>query len=45
MNKKAYKTPSTMTILLRQQVTLLAGSDGLEAVRDGYSETTPETWD
>ena len=33
-----------MTIMLRQQVTLLAGSDGLEAERDGYITET-ETWD
>ena len=45
MNKKTYKTPSTKTIMLHQQLSLLAGSDGVEAVRDDYAETTPEIWD
>ena len=46
MSKKAYKTPSTKTIMLRQQFHLLAGSDGVEADRSGYTtETAPETWD
>jgi hypothetical protein len=45
INKKAYKTPSVNTIMLRQHASLLAGSNGVEALRIGYTETTPETWD
>lgn len=45
MNKKAYKTPSTKTIMLRQQITLLAGSNGVESYRVGYTNTDPETWE
>ena len=45
MSKKAYMTPSTMTIMLRQQVTLLAGSNGVEANRDDYGDATSETWE
>jgi len=44
MNKKAYKTPTTNTIMLRQQLNLLAGSDGVESNRVGYTNTDPETW-
>jgi len=33
------------TIILRQQLTLLAGSGGVEARRGGYTETELETWD
>lgn len=45
MNKKAYKTPSTTTIMLRQQFHLLAGSDGVESERVGYTNTDPQTWE
>lgn len=43
MSKKAYKTPSTTTIMLRQQAHLLAGSNGVEAEREGYTTET-DTW-
>ena len=45
MSKKAYKTPSTKTIMLRQQVTLLAGSNGVEAERTGYASTDSDIWE
>ena len=45
MNKKAYKAPSTKTIMLRQQVHLLAGSNGVDAERYGYANTQPATWE
>lgn len=45
MNKKVYQAPSTKTIMLRQQITLLTESTGLSANRDDYGETTPETWE
>ena len=44
-NKKAYKTPSVKTILLRQQAQLLTGSNGVEAERNGYTTGTEEIWD
>jgi len=44
MNKKAYKKPYTNTIMLRQQFHLLAGSDGVESNRVGYTNTDPQTW-
>ena len=45
MNKKAYKKPYTNTIMLRQQFHLLAGSDGVESNRVGYTNTDPQTWE
>lgn len=44
MNKKVYKTPAMKIVMLRQQVTLLAGSEGVEADRKGYTKET-DTWE
>ena len=45
MDKKTYQSPSSKTIILRQQTPLLVGSGGLEATRKGYGEATTETWE
>lgn len=45
MNKKAYKTPSVKVIMLCQQVTLLAGSAGVQATRGDYGNATQDTWE
>jgi len=45
INKKAYKTPSINTIMLRQHAPLLAGSGGVEATRGGYGEAPVQSWD
>lgn len=45
MKKKAYKKPYTNTIMLRQQFHLLAGSDGVESERVGYTNTDQQTWE
>jgi hypothetical protein len=45
MNKKVYKTPAMKIVMLRQQVTLLAGSEGVNAGRDAYGTATEETWE
>jgi len=45
MNKKSYTSPSMNTIILRQQLTLLAGSGGVEARRGDYGEAETESWD
>ena len=45
MKKKAYKKPYTNTIMLSQQLNLLAGSGGVESNRVGYANTDPQTWE
>jgi len=44
MNKIAYQTPSVKVLMLCQQVTLLAGSAGVQATRGGY-DTETDTWE
>jgi hypothetical protein len=45
MDKKTYQSPSSKTIILRQQTPLLAGSGGLEATRNGYGAAETDTWE
>jgi hypothetical protein len=44
MGKKIYQSPLTKTIILRQQIQLLAGS-GVEATRNGYGDAVTDTWE
>jgi hypothetical protein len=44
MDKKTYQSPSTKTIILRQQNSLLAGS-GVEATRYDYGKAETDTWE
>ena len=44
MDKKTYQSPSTKTIILRQQNFLLASS-GVEATRGDYLTVEPDTWE
>ena len=44
MKKRTYKTPSTNTIMLCQQVSLLQSSGGVNADREGYTTET-DTWE
>ena len=45
MNKKVYQAPSTKTIMLRQQITLLTESTtGISADRNGYGGAIEDTW-
>lgn len=45
MSKKTYQTPLSKTIILRQQVHLLAGSSGVQATRSDYGNATTDTWE
>jgi hypothetical protein len=45
MDKKTYQSPSSKTIILRQQTPLLVGSGGLEATRNGYGAAETDTWE
>ena len=44
MDKKTYQSPSSKTIILRQQNSLLAGS-GVEAMRYDYGTAETDTWE
>ena len=45
MNKKTNQTPSMKVIMLCHQVTLLAGSGGVQASRSDYVVATSDTWE
>ena len=44
MKKRTYKTPSTNTITLCQQVSLLQSSGGVNSTRDSYGDAETGVW-
>ena len=45
MDKKTYQSPSSKTIILRQQTPLLVVSGGVEATRYDYGDAVTDTWE